>query len=59
MERVPVILFGEEKLLRPQDITRLIELLLVVVAYGNSESLADAQNAIDEAKLDELQARAT
>ena len=59
MERVPVILFGEEKLLRPQDITRLIELLLVVVAYGNSESLADAQNAIDEAKLDELQSRAT
>ena len=59
MEHIPVILFGEEKLLRPQDITKLIEALLVVVTYDSSESLADAQNAIDEAKLDELQARAT
>ena len=59
MELIPVILFGEEKLLRPQDITKLIEALLVVVTYDSSESLAAAQNAIDEAKLDELQSRAT
>ena len=59
MEHIPVILFGEEKLLRPQDITKLIEALLVVVTYDSSESLAAAQNAIDEAKLDELQSRAT
>lgn len=49
-------IFGEEKTFEASALSAIVEALIRVVANPDDLALAEAQNAIDQAGLDEVQA---